>query len=287
MNPEPLVSVLMTAYNRELYISEAIVSILNQTYRNFELIIVDDASVDSTREIVKHYLQHDSRIKFYCNESNIGQFKNRSRAASYAKGEFIIFCDSDDTFNYDALEYIVNSFTLNPDAQHSSIYYGGNNAPFLMSSEVAIRTHFLKKNILYCGPSAFAFKKDFYNKMKGYPDKYDVAGDTYFNIKTTSNSPILFLPYRYLNYRIHQGQEINNTYSYIYNGYRYFDDVLKLPELPLNNNDIKFLYRKNKRRFIVNACKYLFKIRSIKKTINLFSLAGFTFRDFLIGVFHI
>ena len=64
----PLVSVLMTAYNREKYISEAIESVLASTYTNFELIIVDDCSTDNTLAIAKSYEKNDARIKVYLNE---------------------------------------------------------------------------------------------------------------------------------------------------------------------------------------------------------------------------
>src|ERR1700761_2006624 len=94
----PLVSVLMTAYNRQQYIGEAIASVLASTYPTFELIIVDDGSGDDTVSIARKYEAQDSRIKVYVNERNLGDSPNRNRAAGYATGEFIMYCDSDDTF---------------------------------------------------------------------------------------------------------------------------------------------------------------------------------------------
>ena len=67
----PLVSVLMTAYNREKYISAAIESVLESTYTNFELIIVDDGSTDRTIEIAKTFAVNDARIKVYINKPNV------------------------------------------------------------------------------------------------------------------------------------------------------------------------------------------------------------------------
>ena len=282
----PYLSVLMTSYNRELYISESILSILNQSFRNFELIIVDDASSDTTVSIAKYYEKVDSRIKVYVNSQNLGDYPNRNLAASYATGDYIIFCDSDDSLNQNALEYIVDSFNSNPEAKHSSIYYGPANSPFLMDSRDAIQTHFFKSNILSCGPSARVFKTEFYKGMNGYPQKYGPANDMYFNIKTTSNSPILLLPYSYLNYRIHEGQESNNLYSYIHNGYNYFKDVLSLEEVPLSDDKKLYLLKKNKRRFIVNSFKYFFTTFSICKTIKLFKIVNFSAQDFFVGIFQ-
>jgi glycosyltransferase involved in cell wall biosynthesis len=80
----PIVSVLMTSFNREKYIAEAIESVLASTYKDFELIIVDDVSTDATVAIAEKYAKQDGRIKVYKNQNNLGDYKNRNRAASYA-----------------------------------------------------------------------------------------------------------------------------------------------------------------------------------------------------------
>ena len=95
-NNLPLVSVLMTAFNRGKYIAEAIESVLQSTYTNFELIIVDDCSTDDTFEIANSFFVKDRRIKLYKNEKNLGQFANRNYAISLSTGEYIKFLDSDD-----------------------------------------------------------------------------------------------------------------------------------------------------------------------------------------------
>lgn len=91
---QPLVSVLMTAYNSGKYIEEAIRSILNQTYHNLELIIVEDASTDATLQIIKQF--SDDRIRLYCNEKNSGTLYGMQRAIALARGEYIAVLDSDD-----------------------------------------------------------------------------------------------------------------------------------------------------------------------------------------------
>jgi len=101
-----LVSILMTAYNREEYIGEAIESVLKNAYQNFELIIVDDGSKDQTVAIANAYANNDSRIKVFVNEKNIGDYPNRNKAASHATGEFMMYVDSDDKLNSDTLHKI-------------------------------------------------------------------------------------------------------------------------------------------------------------------------------------
>src|SRR5258708_6892254 len=81
----PLISVLMTSYNREDFISEAVESVLAQTCGNFELIVSDDCSTDRTLDIVRSYASKDSRIRISVNERNLGDYRNRNRAASLAR----------------------------------------------------------------------------------------------------------------------------------------------------------------------------------------------------------
>jgi glycosyltransferase involved in cell wall biosynthesis len=89
-----LVSIIMPSYNTAKYISQSVESVLNQTYTNWELIIVDDCSIDNTDEIIKPYLE-DGRIKYLKNEKNSGAAVSRNYALREAKGKWIAFLDSD------------------------------------------------------------------------------------------------------------------------------------------------------------------------------------------------
>src|ERR1700760_2110219 len=105
----PVASVLMTSYNREKYIAEAIESVLASSFTDFELIIVDDRSTDNTAAIARSYAEKDPRIKLYVNEVNLQQFPNRNKAASLARGEYIYYCDSDDSLLPDGLARLVKA----------------------------------------------------------------------------------------------------------------------------------------------------------------------------------
>lgn len=100
---DELVSVIMPSYNTGKYIGESIWSVLKQTYENWELLIVDDCSTDSTDEVVKPFLS-DVRIRFYKNEKNNGAAVSRNRALREAKGRWIAFLDSDDLWKPEKLE---------------------------------------------------------------------------------------------------------------------------------------------------------------------------------------
>ena len=95
----PLISVVMPAYNSEKYITDAIESVVQQTYTNWELIVIDDGSSDDTVRRIEKQAAKDLRIRFYKNEKNIGVSETRNRAISLANGEWVAFLDSDDIWD--------------------------------------------------------------------------------------------------------------------------------------------------------------------------------------------
>jgi glycosyltransferase involved in cell wall biosynthesis len=97
-----LVSIIMPSYNTAQYIKNSIDSVLAQTYKNWELLIVDDCSTDNTDEIVAQF--NDSRITYVKNEKNSGAAVSRNRALAQAKGKWIAFLDSDDLWAPEKLE---------------------------------------------------------------------------------------------------------------------------------------------------------------------------------------
>lgn len=100
----PLVSVITPAYNAERFIGETIESVLKQTYKNWEMIIVDDKSTDNTVNIVKSYAERDSRIKLIELEENSGSAIARNTAMDHANGRYLAFLDSDDQWIENKLE---------------------------------------------------------------------------------------------------------------------------------------------------------------------------------------
>ena len=98
-----LVSIIMPSWNTAKYIAKSIQCVIDQTYENWELIIVDDCSTDNTDEVVTPFLS-DRRIKLFHNEKNSGAALSRNRALREAKGEWIAFLDSDDLWMPEKLE---------------------------------------------------------------------------------------------------------------------------------------------------------------------------------------
>lgn len=103
-----LVSIITPSYNSGSYISNTIDAILGQTYKNWELLITDDSSVDNTVEIVKKYTLKDKRIKLFELKQNSGAGVARNNSIKHAKGRFIAFCDSDDIWKPQKLNKQLN-----------------------------------------------------------------------------------------------------------------------------------------------------------------------------------
>lgn len=101
---EGLVSIITPAYNCEDYIGETIESIQNQTYKNWELLIVDDKSTDNTEKVVRMYSDKDSRIRYTRLKQNSGAAVARNVAIEQAAGQYLAFCDSDDLWLQNKLE---------------------------------------------------------------------------------------------------------------------------------------------------------------------------------------
>jgi glycosyltransferase involved in cell wall biosynthesis len=102
MSKQPLISVIMPVFNAEKYLAEAIRNVVDQTFRDFELLIIDDGSTDTSLEIIKSF--KDSRIKCVMNTQNKGNYYSRNRGWQIAKGKYIIVMDSDDVCELNRLE---------------------------------------------------------------------------------------------------------------------------------------------------------------------------------------
>ena len=109
-----MISVLIPAYNVEKYINEALESILNQSFSDIEIIIVDDCSTDSTYDICKLYATKDNRIRLFKNDANLGIAKSLNFALANSKGEYIIRMDADDISENNRSETMYKFLLNNP-----------------------------------------------------------------------------------------------------------------------------------------------------------------------------
>ena len=122
MKIKPLVSVILPTHNRAHLLPRSINSVLNQTYRNLELIIIDDASKDETKLLLENLIQKDDRIKYIKNKHNLGAPLSRNKGIKLAKGRYIAFQDSDDEWLPTKIEKQINVFMSNKDVD--AVYCG-------------------------------------------------------------------------------------------------------------------------------------------------------------------
>lgn len=106
MNQDYKISVIIPAYNVEKYIEQCLRSIMNQTYKNLEIIVVNDGSTDETGDIIKKLAEEDNRI-FFIDQENQGVSASRNNALAKVDSDFVMFVDSDDWLDLDACEYLI------------------------------------------------------------------------------------------------------------------------------------------------------------------------------------
>jgi len=209
---EQKVSVVMPAYNASDYIKEAIDSVLNQTYSNFELIIIDDASTDNTWEIIKSY--DDKRIRPYKNEENLKIVKTRNKGFDLVSNnsKYIAIMDSDDICMPKRLKKEVNFLEKNKE-------YGLVGSHLIIinenSKKIGKRKYFtnyedIKKNILVKNPIAqpsVMIRKKVIDEVSGYTSEgYDRSRDYDLWIRIFDKYKIINIDDYLLKYRVFSEQ---------------------------------------------------------------------------------
>jgi len=250
MPEQPLVSVLMTSYNREQYIAQAIESVLASSYQNFELIICDDVSRDRTVEIARGYAAKDARIKVYVNEKNLGDYPNRNKVASYARGKYLKYQDSDDLIYPFSLQIMVDAMEKYPEAAFA---FCGNEVqddsapyPILYNSYDAYRTHFfLAGGLFYAGPGGTIIRRTLFEEMGGFSGRRYI-GDGEMWMKFALKHPVVKIQPGLIWWRTHPGQEFSmGSQEYALLRYELDKEILGNPLCPLSD--------KEKRRALGNS----------------------------------
>lgn len=172
----PLVSVIIPVYNQELYIGEAISSILNQTFSDFELLVIDDASNDHTLARIQEYA--DTRLTVIKNIWNLGNSATRNRGISIAKGKYICVMDSDDISFANRIERQVCYMEKRPDLLACGSYYTEStiNMPLKVPIDYISILFALLDDNCFCHSSVMV-RTEVIRALGGYDSKYDYASD--------------------------------------------------------------------------------------------------------------
>lgn len=134
----PLVTVICLCYNHERFIKEALFSVVNQTYANIELIVVDDASTDGSIKCINQFLKQHPQVRFLANEINLGNCRSFNRALALASGTYIIDLAADDVLLDTRIEKQVNVFEK-LEANYGVIF---SNACYINDQSVVLSTHY-------------------------------------------------------------------------------------------------------------------------------------------------
>lgn len=168
-----LISIIMAAYNAEQTIGQAVASVLNQTYTNFELLIIDDCSKDNTLYLAENFQNKDNRVKVIKNEKNSGVSYTRKHGLDEARGEWIAILDSDDEWASDKLE---KQIRLQKETGGDLLYTGsafmdsdGNRIDWYLHAPYRIGYNQLLKQNLISNSSSLV-RKELYSE-------YYVSGD--------------------------------------------------------------------------------------------------------------
>lgn len=164
MNKEDLVTIIIPAYNHEKYIDRCIDSIINQTYKNIELIIINDGSKDKTSEIIKNRIKEcKKRFKrfIFIDQEHKGQIKTFNKGCFKASGKYLSICSSDDAYTDNAIEVLCDFLLKNPEY----VLAVGDN--YIMDSEGKRCYWDKKKNNVYCKTdAAYLTFADFLKRIK-------------------------------------------------------------------------------------------------------------------------
>ena len=250
----PLVSVILPAYNAEAYIAEAIASILDQSWRNIELIIVDDASTDATRDVIRRFT--DPRIRLLENDRNRGISASTNRAISVSRGEYLALMDDDDISLPDRLKaqltclennreiMILGTASLSIDAQGRII--GRPDA--MPGSPRHYQAKLLVGNLEFCNSSAMLRKSFLENNHLLYREGYLGMQDYRFHMEASKLGAISCLADIHHKHRLNEDEMNASTkrgfsaqQARIYNGIRC--DSLRLSGVRLSEQDESLLGR--------------------------------------------
>lgn len=245
----PLVSVLMTSYNREKYIAQAMESVLASTYRNLELIVVDDRSTDGTVAIARDLAARDSRVRVYINEKNLGDYPNRNQAASHAAGVYLKYVDADDYIYPWGLELLVRMMENFPQAGWglcSLDQYDPQPFPVMLNPREAYEYNYTRASLFHKAPLSSIIRRNVFEEAGGFTPQR-MSGDYEMWHRLALKYPVLLMPHGIVWYRKHGEQEIKSYSQYIESYEKITLHYLTLPDCPLGKELVEGIIRKKRR----------------------------------------
>jgi glycosyltransferase involved in cell wall biosynthesis len=216
----PLISVITPTFNRAHLLGDTIESVLQQTYAQWEMIIVDDGSTDLTAELVASY--NDPRIRFYAFDHSGNYAVVRNRGLSHSQGDIVAFLDSDDTWSPQKLSRVVETF-----AEHALSKFILNNVHLVGNTTVKspafpdrhgsllFNDLIQEKNIVFY-PSAMVFRKEILSSLPPPNERLPTGADHDFILRMASRFPGSFINERLTSIRKHDSNSSSHGLVQIY-----------------------------------------------------------------------
>jgi glycosyltransferase involved in cell wall biosynthesis len=275
----PLVSICFPTYNREKHVLEAIESIRGQSYKNIEIIIVDNDSKDKTFEIIEKNYQHVSNVHIYKNDSTITIARNWNRCIDFANGELIGIFHSDDVYHVNIVQESVSMFNEYPEIGMTSTY--GNKIDMhgvviddykIPKSLIDIPTiklddlfkEILQKDNVIMTPSVIV-KKDVYDQLGKFPTTLAQSMDYDLWLQISEKYPIKLINKKLMSWREHESQESSD-----YRNYEKIPEMISVYERwndKYNNKYSKYLNKFITKILFYNSTK-LNTLGEFEKSIN-------------------
>ena len=206
-----LISIILPVYNGEKYLSQSIESVLNQTYKNIELIIVNDCSTDTTLSISSSYAALDSRIKIINNKENKKLPASLNIGHKQAKGDFITWTSDDNFYNDNALEVLLNAIVERKgDVVYSGFSLIDLDNRLIRVNEVPEIENIIFGNIVSC---CFLYKRQVFERNQGYNENLFLVEDYDFWLRAILHSRFIKIKENLYNYRKHD-KSLTHQISY-------------------------------------------------------------------------
>ncbi len=197
----PLISIITVVYNGDKYLEQTITSVINQTYKNVEYIIIDGGSTDGTLSIIEKYKQY---ISYFVSEPDHGLYDAMNKGIKSAKGDLIGMINSDDWYEINAVQLMVNAYLDNPDKAifHADRFDVGDDMSKVVRPYNSSEFKFIYYGMTYNHPSMFIarseYEKHLYNTDLRALSDYQFVLEAYLNNKNT----FFYVKETLVNYRL-------------------------------------------------------------------------------------
>jgi len=253
LEKNPTVSVIIPTYNRAHLIERAIQSVLNQTYQDFEIIIVDDGSTDNTEEVIKEFQEKDKRVRYIKHNTNKGGNTARNTGLKSIKGEYVAFLDSDDEWLPKKIEKQLEVFKNSKDRKLGFVYCGAffikedskeKITEILPKKRGYLFKELLERNCITGGGSSNLIKKEVFEKCGNFDECEELrkggAQEYEMWIRIAKNYDFDFVNECLIKYTVNlkgttASSKLENkgrAYEYIVN--KFFEEYKKYPKILSN-----------------------------------------------------